>query len=563
MRSRWVGRPAPAPEHVDSLIDAGIEPKIAHLLAQRGVGSAADAKAFLEPEIGHLHEPLRLRGMAEAVELLLEARDRRESVAIIGDYDVDGVTATAILVSVFRAAGLVVHAILPNRHAGGYGPQPAHVAQAEELGCRLIVTADCGIRADEALAAAARAGIRVIVTDHHLPGAAPPPAAAIVNPHQHGCDYPFRDLTGAGIALKLAAALLSRLGREVPWTSLCRIACLGTIADAAPLLGENRVLARLGLAALPSTPSVGLRALLAEAEVSSPITAQDVGFRLGPRLNAAGRLGAADPALELLLTRDPGRAKALASDLGRANQTRRDLERKVVDQCAERFGRGDVPPILVAWSREWNRGVVGIAAGRLARQFHRPAILFAVEGGVAVGSGRSVPEIDLHRFLSPWEKRLARFGGHAQAVGATAAEESLSELAADWEREAAQWPLEDLVPSFAFDSALGLSQVTLDLLDRLAKLEPFGAANEEPVFRFGPCRIEGSLRAFGDGHASFSVREVEGDGPVADVVAWQWERRGRSPNELASPFELLAIVEMDRYRRRPRLRLVDFRPVTP
>lgn len=536
------------------------------LLARRGVTSAAEAAAFLAPDVESLHDPLLLKGMPEALDLLVGAHGRGEPVAVIGDYDVDGLTATALLLGVFQAVGIAAHGILPNRHAGGYGPQPQHMQQAEELGCRLVVTADCGIRAYEALAEARRRGLRVIVTDHHLPGEERVEAAAVINPHQAGCTYPFRDLAGVGLALKLGAALLQRFGREVPWTALCRISCLGTIADAAPLVGENRVLASRGLASLAATPSVGLRALLAEAEVGTPVSAHDVGFRIGPRLNAAGRLGPADPALELLLTRDPARARELAAELGHANNLRRALEKQVVEDCATRYEGRDLPAILVGWSAAWHRGVVGIAAGRLARQFHRPAVLFAIADGVAVGSGRSVPGIDLHDFLRSWESRLERFGGHAQAIGLTATMALLPELAPEWEAAAAAWPPESFAPALDFDQRLTVAEVTLDLLARLARLEPFGVGNPEPVFRFGPCRRIGAGRTFGGGHLSLVARE---SGPQSaaetgvEVVAWQWAERAAHSGVFDGEFEMLAAIEHDRYRNRPRLRLVDCRPAQP
>ncbi|MEO7794173.1 MAG: single-stranded-DNA-specific exonuclease RecJ [Thermoanaerobaculia bacterium] len=571
MPALWVTRqPAPADGLVESLEATGLSHDLALLLGARGVTSAEAAAAFLSPAIASLHDPLLLKGMAEAVDLLMAARERGERVAVIGDYDVDGLTATALLVGVFQAVGIPTHGILPNRHAGGYGPQPRHMQQSEELGCRLVVTADSGIRAYEALAEARRRGLTVIVTDHHLPGAQAVDAAAVINPRQAGCSYPFQDLAGVGLALKLAAALLQRCGREVPWAALCRMACLGTIADAAPLIGENRVLASRGLAALAATPSVGLRALLVEAEVGSPVSAQDVGFRIGPRLNAAGRLGAADPALELLLTRDAPRAKELAAQLGRANHERRALEKQVVEECAARYAGRVLPQILVGWSPGWHRGVVGIAAGRLARQFHRPAVLFAVADGVAVGSGRSVPGVDLYAFLSGWEGQLERFGGHAQAIGLTTMEGSLAELAAAWESAAAAWRPEDLAATIEYDQPLALAEVTPELLARLARLEPYGVGNPEPVFRFGPCRRAGSARAFGAGHLSFEVRD-EGAQPAGspsragagiEVVAWQWAERAASGGLFDGAFEMLAVAEHDHFRNRPRLRLVESRPVS-
>lgn len=571
MPAIWIARlPAPADELLQQLEVTGLPRDLAFLLAQRGVTTVAEAAAFLAPGHDSLHDPLQLSGMQEALDLLLAAHERRSPVAVIGDYDVDGLTATALLLGVFRAVGIEAHGILPNRHAGGYGPQAMHIQQAEELGCRLIVTADCGIQAHAAIAEANRRGIEVIVTDHHLPGNRPLGAAAVINPRQEGCSYPFQDLAGVGLALKLGAALLQRFGREVPWTALFRIACLGTIADAAPLVGENRVLASRGLASLSSTPSVGLQALLAEAEVGAPVSAHDVGFRIGPRLNAAGRLGAADPALELLLTRNPVRARELAAQLGRFNSERRDLEKRVVDDCTARYSGRDLPRVIIGWSTAWHRGVVGIAAGRLARLYHRPAVLFAVsEGdGIAVGSGRSVPGIDLHGFLRGWESRLARFGGHAQAVGLTSDAAALEQLAPEWEAAAAAWPPEKLEPEVEYDLPLRLAEVTPGLLERLARLAPFGMGNPEPVFRLGPCRRAGELRLFGAGHCGFLVSAVA-DGRAAvgsssvEVVAWQWAERAARNGAFDGEFEMLAAVEHDRFRNRPRLRLVDSRPAHP
>lgn len=564
MRTLWIARQPPPAELRAQLEATGLTSDMAALLAQRGVTSAAEAAAFLAPGLDSLHDPLLLKGMTEALDLLVAAHGRGDRVAVIGDYDVDGLTATALLLGVFQAVGIAAHGILPNRHAGGYGPQPQHMQQAEELGCRLVITADCGIRAHEAIAEATRRGLTVIITDHHLPGDRALGAAAVINPRQAGCTYPFRDLAGVGLALKVGAALLQRFGREVPWTALCRISCLGTIADAAPLVGENRVLASRGLAGLAATPSVGLRALLAEAEVGAPVSAHDVGFRIGPRLNAAGRLGAADPALELLLTRDPARAQELAAQLGRCNSERRALEKQVVDDCAARYDGRELPAILVGWSADWHRGVVGIAAGRLARQFHRPAVLFAIADGVAVGSGRSVPGIDLHGFLRHWEGRVERFGGHAQAIGMTASSVDLAALAAEWESAAAAWPPESLAPEVEYDQTLRLEEVTPDLLARLSRLEPFGVGNPEPVFRFGPCRRVGAGRVFGAGHLGLvAASSAAPRGATVEVVAWQWAERAATDGVFDGDFEMLAVAEHDRFRDRPRLRLVDCRAAGP
>ncbi len=553
MTDAWI--PAPAPAAAEDLTAAGISPLLARLLALRGVEDASSASRFLEPELAHLHDPMLLRGMDPAVERIHGVQQRHGVVAVVGDYDADGLTATALLVAVLRSVGCVAHPILPNRHAGGYGFQPAHARLAREAGAELVITVDCGVQSFAAAREARELGLDLIVTDHHLPGAELPAGATVINPNQPGCTYPFPALAGAGLALKLAEALCRRCGVAVPWESLLRMASLGTIADVAPLVGENRVLASRGLRALATTPSPGLRALFREAGVVPPITSTDVGFRIGPRLNAIGRLGGAEPALELLLTRDDSRARELAVQLGRANGERQALEQVVLGDCAGRFGQ-PLPAILVAWDERWHRGVVGVAAGRLARELSRPVLLFAVEGDEATGSGRSVGTFDLHAFLAPWSTRLRRFGGHAQAVGLTLETAHLARLAEEWQAAAGALGPQPLASRQAYDADLPAERIDAALLADLERLEPHGAGNPQPVFRIGPLIRDADPRSFGGGHLSISVRGP--DSPRAfEVVAWRWASR---PGPWNGTFEILGCVERDRYRDAPVVRLVDARP---
>jgi len=558
VRVEW--SPAAVPEGATELARGGVSPHLAELLARRGVSDLEAAEAFLTPAIEHLHDPFLLAGLAAAVDRLERARERTEKVAVVGDYDVDGITATALLLAVLRSCRLEVEAVLPHRLREGYGFQPVHVERALELGCRLIVTVDCGVSAGEAVAKAIAAGIDVIITDHHLPGEALPPGAILVNPRQPGCDYPFTDLAGVGLALKLAMGLARRLEREIPLPALLRIACLGTIADLVPLQGENRVIAALGLAALPETPSVGLRALIEKAGLRPPFKASDVGFRLGPRLNAAGRLASPDHALNLLLCRDVREARRLAEELEQHNRQRQDEERRVVDEARnDLLSRGgDLPPILVAWSATWHRGVVGIAAGRLARELARPAVLLAVDGEQAVGSGRSIAGIDLHEFLGRSGDELERFGGHAQAVGMTAATARLDSLRLTWERAAAQeWPEACLRRRHEYELSLTPAELTPDLLAELSRLEPHGQGNPQPLLRVGPLRLAGPPRLFGKGHlAARALEEGGGDASVA-LLGWRWQDR---QEKLAGCFEALGFLEEDTWRGGPVLRLVDSRP---
>ncbi|MFP5286116.1 MAG: single-stranded-DNA-specific exonuclease RecJ, partial [Thermoanaerobaculia bacterium] len=551
-RMEWV--PAQVPAAAADLERAGFPPWLAAPLARRGVSDAGSAERFLNPTLEQLHDPFLLAGMEEAVERLLRARADHERVAIVGDYDVDGVTSTALLLAVLGSCGIEAVPILPNRLREGYGFQPVHVDRAREMGCRLIVTADCG---SSSLAAAEHAfshGIGVLVTDHHLPGCELPPGTLHINPHQSRCTYPFRDLAAAGLAFKLSQAFAGRCGRNVDPARLLRIACLGTIADLVPLHGENRVIATLGLRALAEPRSEGLKALIRQSGVKPPFSAADVGYRLGPRLNAAGRLDNAEKALELLLSRDPRRAMELAAELDSWNRERQVEEARVVDEARRRFTGGPLPPVLAAWCPEWHTGVVGVAAGRIAKELHRPTLLLAVEGPLATGSGRSVPGLELHRFLSAWKDRMERFGGHAQAVGLTVRLDRLDDLRREWEEAGRGWPGSILQGRHEYELHLEPRQISLRLLADLARLEPYGQGNPRPLVRTGPLRLDGAPRAFGGGHLSARTRGA--DGATVELVGWGWQGRA---SDLDGHFEVLGHLEPDSYRGGVVLRLLDAR----
>jgi len=550
-------RRASVPESAADLVAAGLPEWEATLLARRGVGSPEAARIFLQPALEHLHDPSLLPGLGAAVDRLETAGERGERVAVVGDYDVDGVSATALLSAVLGAAGIAVEPILPHRLNEGYGFQPVHVERAVAAGCALIVTADCGTASHEAAAAARAAGVDVVVTDHHLLDGEPPPAVILVNPQTAPGDYPFRDLCGAGLAFKLVAAFAERRGLAIDPRRLLSIAALGTICDLVPLTGENRVIASLGLAALAETRSPGLRALFRVSRVGPAVGATDVGYRLGPRLNAAGRLDDPHDALRLLLTRDADEADRLAGSLDALNRHRQGEELRVVEEAAERFrALPELPAILVAWDPSWHKGVVGIAAGRIAQQLHRPTILLCVEGERATGSGRSIRGVHLHGFLAGWAGDLERFGGHAQAVGMTAASDRLESLRAAWEAAAAAWDPDLFVPRFRYDAELELAAVDRRFVEELGRLEPCGQGNPRPLFRFGPLERAAPPRYFGNGHVSQLATDASGG--RLDITAWGWGERWAG---LEAPFEVLARCEIDRYWDRPALRLVDARAI--
>ncbi len=552
---RWLK--APIPESSVDLVQAGYSEWLASVLARRGVRSADDAAAFLNPGYSDLLDPERLGSLPQAVDRLIQARTSGQRVAVIGDYDVDGISATAILLAVFRRCGIETEAILPSRFEGGYGFQPMHVEQAIEIGCELIVTADCGSTALAAVDAARERDIDVIVTDHHLSSGPLPSWVIEINPKRKDSDYPFQDLSGAGVALKLATSLMSRLDIPVSQESLLRVACLGTICDLVPLLGENRAIVSLGLAALPETRSRGLRALIDKAGLRAPFRASDIGFRIGPRINAAGRLADPRPALELLMTRDQAVANEVSAQLEELNRKRQIEESQVVEAAEKVFlSLPELPPLLVAWDATWHRGVVGIAAGRIARRFHRPTILLSLDQGLATGSGRSIAGIHLHEFLSRWETRYERFGGHAQAIGLTIEESDLEELEQGWLVAAREeWPDQSLVERKEYELELTPDKLTMAFLNELEQLAPFGMANRQPVIRVGPLELQKSVRRFGRGHLSALAKGE--DGSSVSLLGWGWQER---IDDLSETFEALGCLELDNYRRQPTLRLIDARP---
>ncbi len=439
----------------------------------------------------------------------------------------------------------------------GYGFQPVHVERARELGCRLIVTADCGATAHDAAAAALAAGFELIITDHHLPGGPLPTGATLVNPRQELCDYPFPDLAGVGLALKLGLALAQRTGRKLELEALLRVACLGTIADLVPLTGENRVIAALGLAALARTRSPGLLALIREVR---PAASRDVLRRRLPARAAAQRrrpsgerrVGAR---VAPLPRRRPGGGACRASSTSAIASVRPRRR-----ECSRRRGPGvaalpELPPIVVEWASDWHRGVVGIAAGRLARELARPVVLLAVSGETATGSGRSVPGVHLHEFLSRWQSRYERFGGHAQAIGLTVVLSELEELRGEWARAGTEFA--DAIGRWRFEYELELAPHEVDrrTLAELERLEPHGQGNPQPLVRVDGLRLDGQPRAFGRDH--LSARARGGDDARVRLLGWGW---GSRQAELAERFDVLAYLERDRWDGEAALRLLDVRP---
>lgn len=484
---RWIVREHDAERAASLARVLGVSPILAALLIARGYDDERVARVFLSPTYDQLHEPYAMLGMKEAVARLKNAIDNGERVLIYGDYDVDGTTGTAVLLRALKLLGAKAGFHIPHRFTEGYGIQQAALEKAVADGYTLVVSIDCGIRAHEPLYWARDNHLDVIITDHHLPdekeGA--PPAFAVLNPNQAGCEYPDKNLAGVGVAFKLVHALFREYGREAQVAAFMKVVAIGTVADVAKLVGENRAIVSMGLKDLAQVANPGLRALIDVAGCGDGkgMTAYDLGFRLGPRINAAGRMDAARAVVELFDTRDSDEARRLANHLDARNEERKTVQQQIIDLAVAEVKDPKDSFVAVISGEGWHRGVIGIAASKIAERFNRPCVVLSVDGDVAHGSGRSIEAYHLLNGLTACADLFEKFGGHSHAAGITIRPGRIDEFRRRLNEHAASClTAEDLEPSVKVDLELPGEKVTFSLARELEALEPFGAGNPRPVF---------------------------------------------------------------------------------
>jgi single-stranded-DNA-specific exonuclease len=501
-------------EAVAELVSSGVPKLLARLLANRDISQPEAATAYLSPTLSTLHNPLLLSGMETAVDRLCVAIYRGQSVCVHGDYDVDGVTSVALLISFFRAIGLECFSYIPKRLTEGYGLSSQGIDAAVNGGASVLLTVDCGITSVAEAGICRERGIDLIITDHHTPSEQLPDAFAIVNPLQPGCRFPFKSLAGVGVAFHLVIALRAKLrangyfkSGEPDVKEYLDLVALGTIADVVPLLGANRVLVSYGLKQLTSCRRPGVSALKEVAGVSGDVGCGAVGFRLAPRINAAGRLEDAAVGLELLLTDDPAKAKAIAAALDDSNAERQAIEKSTLEEARAMLMEGACRgrKSIVLGSPLWHPGVVGIVASRIAETFHRPVILFALEDGTGRGSGRSIPRFHLLDAIRSCADHLLRYGGHSHAAGLAIAEEELERFALRFDQAAAEaLDADALTPTIAYDLELSPKEIDETLPLEIDRMRPFGMGNPEPLFLLRNARITDS-RTLKGGHLKLRV----------------------------------------------------------
>ena len=539
---------------------------IAVLLAQRKITAPEQAAQFLSPDLSQLHDPFRMFGMRAAVERLRRAITSRERILIYGDYDVDGTISVVLLKTLIRLAGGQADFHVPHRVREGYGMRREVIERAASDGVQLVITADNGIREAEVIERARELSIDSIITDHHLPSAGVPQAAAVLNPNQPGCDYPDKNLCGAGVVLKLAQALLTDLDwppakRDRVLRSMLKMVAIATVADLVPLTGENRVFTKLGLEGLRQPKSPGLRALIGVSGlvVSRVLTAGDVGFRLAPRLNAAGRMDDARAVIDLFASTDSAEVSGLAEKLDRLNSERQRVEDAIVNDILERLEDLPAPeesPMIVAEGEGWHQGVVGIVASRVIERFHRPTLVLScdTETGKATGSGRSIPGFHLLEALESCAEVFDRFGGHRQAAGCTLPVERIPELRRRL-NEHARGVLspEDFIPSLRLDAELPFAEINQRTMEQLARLAPHGIGNPQPSFSTLGVELAAPPQILKEKHIKLRLRH---DGMTMPAIGWRMAARALAPG---STLDTAFTIDADHFSGGWQLTLKDFR----
>jgi single-stranded-DNA-specific exonuclease len=567
---RWHHHPGDDAASARLAAAIGTAPIVARLLCQRGLGDPEAATRFLNPSLEHLHDPMALADMGLAVDRLLAAVARKERVAIHGDYDVDGITSTVILRRALELLGADVVHFIPERLKDGYGLQPAAVERLHAGGVSLVVSVDCGIRGADAARRARELGVDLIVTDHHEPDAELPPAFAVINPKRRDCPYPDKYLAGVGVALKLVQALCRRAERGSWLPGFVKVAAIGTLADVVPLVGENRVIAKVGLDLLSRGPhKIGLRSLLDVSGLTGKtIDSYHISFLLAPRVNAAGRMSTPDIATRLLLAADEAMAeevRALALQLDGENVRRQEEEAEML-AAAKKIVQSDpdigARSVLVVSGEGWHRGVIGIVASKLVDAFHRPAIVLSVDGDVAHGSCRSIPQFDMLGALERCAPLLSRFGGHTQAAGLTLESARIRDLRAAVNAVADETLTpEDLMPRLHIDGDLTFRSITGDVASGVTSLAPFGAGNPRPVFAARGVQIVDGPRKLNERHLKMALKQ---DGRIFRAVAWRAAERHEYLAEHKAALDVAFSLDQNQYNGETfvELTIADFRVQT-
>ena len=563
---RWIYKDTPPETSISNLAEAlNVEPLLASLLLQRGIGSFEEARLFFRPELSHLHDPFLMQDMHRAVSRIQLALEREERILVYGDYDVDGTTAVALMVAYLRSFYPNVASYIPDRYKEGYGVSLQGIDFAADNGIGLIIALDCGIKANNQVAYAAEKGIDFIICDHHRPGQTLPAAVAILDPKREDCNYPCSELCCCGVGFKLIQALHSTREEELqslmPYLDLVATAIA---ADIVPITGENRILTTHGLKVINESPRPGIRALMQQQE-QKVFKVSDLVFQLAPRINAAGRMDHGEQAVQLLIETDFQRAMALAGLIDSMNAERRDMDRQITLEALEMIRRNGEEDSwsTVVYKEDWHKGVIGIVASRLTETFYRPTLVFTRSGDKLAASARSVRGFDLYEALEACSDCIEQFGGHTYAAGLTIETSRFEEFKARFEEQVARTMDPALLqPEISIDLPIELTDINARLLRILDQFAPFGPGNATPIFGAGPLVDTGYAKKVGQDGAHLKLAIKQGDSPIFGAIGFGLGDHLKTIKG-GNPFEAVFSIEENIWqgRRNIQLRIRDIKPL--
>lgn len=483
---------------------------LATILVNRNITEKEDIRLFLEPTRNDFHNPFLITDMKKAVERIIQAIEKQEKVTIYGDYDVDGITSITVLKSFLQDRGLEVANYIPNRLDEGYGLNKEAIRKIVNQGCQLMITVDCGISAVEEIEYANSLGIETIVTDHHEPGGELPHAFAVIDNKRKDSNYPFRELAGVGVVFKLIQAIGITLGlKEEEYLKYLDIVCVGTISDIVPLVDENRVIAKLGLLLIRQTKNVGLRSIINSSGYNK-IDSNSISFGIAPRINACGRMGKAEEALELLLSKNINQVNELTKKLNEHNRIRQETEKSIFENAMKQIQEEHLEEnnAIIVGGENWHHGVIGIVSSKITEIYFKPTILLSFEeDGIGKGSGRSIPGFDLHEALMQCTDTIEKFGGHSMAVGITVRKDNFLKFREKFEQIASEAHIDEITPIIQVDARIDVKDINKEMVESLKQLEPFGEGNRMPVFVFKNLKID-SIRALSEGkHLKLTLKD--------------------------------------------------------
>ncbi len=482
---------------------------LATILVNKNITTKKDIELFLNPTRNDFYNPFLMNDMEIATNRIIKAMDNKEKVIIYGDYDVDGITSITVLKSFLCDIGLNADYYIPNRLEEGYGLNKNAIDKIYKQGYKLMITVDCGISAIEEIKYANSLGLEVIVTDHHEPTEELPKALAVIDNKRKDSTYPFRELAGVGVTFKLIQALGQKLNlKEETYLKYLDIVCVGTISDIVPLISENRVIAKLGLKLIKQTKNMGLRSIINSSGYNQ-INSTTISFGVAPRINACGRMGKAEEALNLLLSKDIYEVNKLTQKLNEHNKERQEIEKNIFEDAVYKIEKNqlDKNRTIVLAGKNWHHGVIGIVSSKITEMYFKPSILLSLEEGLGKGSGRSIPGFDLHDALMRCEDSIEKFGGHSMAVGIAVKEDNLNTFYKEFEKIAEEHKTEEIIPIVNVDAKVELSEINKTMVEDLKELEPYGEANKMPVFAFKNVKID-SIRSLSEGkHLKLTLRE--------------------------------------------------------